>query len=98
MKKDISAKKSQNTVSKTDMKRIWEMALKGRLTIGLDLGDRTRRYCILDEAGEVVSEDQLPTSKTGFNSLLEKMPRSRGSAEAPAWRLMSSRTPSEPIV
>ena len=45
------------------------------------MGDRTSRYCILDEAGEVVSEDQLPTSKTGFSSLLEKMPRSRVALE-----------------
>jgi transposase len=81
MKKNNTAKKGQKTVSKTDRKRIREMATHGRLTIGLDLGDRTSRYCILDEAGEVVSEDQLPTSKTGFNSLLEKMPRSRVALE-----------------
>jgi hypothetical protein len=33
---------------------------KGRqLTIGLDLGDRSSYYCVLDEAGEVVLEDSL---------------------------------------
>jgi transposase len=31
------------------------MAAKQRLTVGIDLGDETSRYCILDEAGEVVS-------------------------------------------
>ena len=81
MKKNSTAKKSPKGVSKTDRKRIGEMATKGRLTIGLDLGDRTSRYCILDEAGEVVSEDQLPTSTTGFNSVFEKMPRSRVALE-----------------
>lgn len=81
MKKDSTAKKNRKTVSKTDRKRIGEMAANQRLTIGLDLGDQTSRYCILDEAGQVVSEDQLPTSKTGFNSLFEKMPRSRVALE-----------------
>jgi transposase len=57
------------------------MAAKQRLTIGLDLGDRNSRYCILDEAGEVVSEGQLPTTKTGFQALFEKMPSSRVALE-----------------
>ena len=30
----------------------------GKLTIGLDLGDRWSWYCVLDERGEVVSELQ----------------------------------------
>ena len=81
MKKDSTAKKNQKTALKKHENRIREMAAKQRLTIGLDLGDRTSRYCILDEAGEVVSEDQLPTSKTGFSSLLEKMPSSRVALE-----------------
>jgi hypothetical protein len=35
-----------------------EMAANQRPTLGLDLGDRTSRSCILNEAGEVVSEGQ----------------------------------------
>ncbi len=81
MKKNTTAKKNQKAVSKTYKNQIRQMAAKQRLTIGLDLGDRTSRYCILDEAGEVVSEDQLPTSKTGFRSLFEKMPASRVALE-----------------
>ena len=81
MKKDSTAKKKQKTGFNKHENRIREMAAKQRLTIGLDLGDRTSRYCILNEAGEVVSEDQLPTSKTGFSSLLEKMPSSRVALE-----------------
>lgn len=81
MKKDSTAKKKQKTVWKTQKNRIRAMAAKQRLTIGLDLGDRTSRYCILDEGGKVVSEDQLPTSKSGFNGLFEKMARSRVALE-----------------
>jgi transposase len=49
------------------------MAAKQGLTVGLDLGDRTSRYCILEEAGEKVSEDQLPTTKAGLDSRFEKL-------------------------
>jgi len=74
MKKNTTAKKSP---AKGQKDQIRELAAKQRLTIGLDLGDQTTRYCILDEAGEVVSEDQLPTTKTGLDSLFAKMPASR---------------------
>ena len=32
---------------------------KGQLTIGLDLGDRSSAYCVLNEAGEIVLEHKL---------------------------------------
>ena len=39
------------------------MIFKGhKLTIGLDLGDRWSFYCILDEAGQVILEQKLPTT------------------------------------
>src|SRR5262245_26302623 len=74
MKKNTIAKKAQ---SKSTTNQIQKMAKQQRLTVGLDLGDRHSRYCILDEGGEVVSEGKLPTSKAGFGSLLEKMTASR---------------------
>jgi transposase len=61
-------------VTKSQIRR---MAAKQRLTVGLDLGDSSSRYCILDEAGETASEDKLPTTKTGLNSVFEKMPACR---------------------
>jgi hypothetical protein len=33
-----------------------------KLTIGLDLGDRTSWYCLLDEVGEVLREQKLSTT------------------------------------
>ena len=33
-----------------------------QLTISLDLGDRSSYYCVLEDAGEVILEDSLPTS------------------------------------
>jgi transposase len=78
MKKNTTtAKKSPKTLSNSKKNQIRQMAAKQRLTIGLDLGDVTSRYCILDEAGEKVSEDRLPTTKVGLSSLFGKMPPSR---------------------
>ena len=33
-----------------------------QLTIGLDLGDRSSWYCVMDEAGRVVQEQRLSTT------------------------------------
>ena len=48
------------------MKKISTVAVKQsknisgkKLTIGLDLGDRSSWYCVLDEAGEVLLEQKL---------------------------------------
>jgi len=61
-------------VTKSQIRR---MAGKQKLTVGLDLGDRSSRYCILNEAGEAASEGELPTTKAGVDSLLAKMAPSR---------------------
>jgi transposase len=83
MKKNTTAKRSAQAKgpSKGKKKQIRQVAANQRLTIGVDLGDRTSRYCVLDEAGEVVSEDQLPTTKAGLSSLFGTMPSSRVALE-----------------
>src|SRR5882724_11095994 len=48
-----------------------------KLTIGLDLGDRTSHYCILDEAGTVILERSLPTTPNGIQQVFRSIPRSR---------------------
>ncbi len=55
--------------------------LQGRLTIGVDLGDRSSRYCVLNEAGETVSEGTLATTRKALDQLLGRMPRSRVALE-----------------
>jgi hypothetical protein len=44
-------------------------------TIGMDLGDRTSRYCILNEEGDIVFEGSVPTTKSGMNQVFGAMPR-----------------------
>ena len=48
-----------------------------RLTIGLDLGDRSSWYCVLDESGAVVLEQRLGTTPQAIQEVLGGMPRSR---------------------
>jgi transposase len=50
---------------------------ENQLTIGLDLGDRTSHYCILNEAGAVIVESKLPTTPKGIEEVFSRMPRSR---------------------
>ena len=48
-----------------------------KLTIGLDLGDRSSWYCVLDEAGEVLLEQKLATAPKAMKEVFGGMPRSR---------------------
>ena len=50
---------------------------KGQLTIGLDLGDRSSSYCVLNEAGEIALERKLGTIPETMKQTFERMPRSR---------------------
>ena len=47
-----------------------------QLTIGLDLGDRSSHYCILNEAGEVILEQKLATTAEAMKQTFAKIPRS----------------------
>jgi transposase len=47
------------------------------LTIGLDLGDRSSFYCVLDEVGDVLMEQRLSTTPKAITEIFGAMPRSR---------------------
>jgi hypothetical protein len=48
---------------------------KGQLTIGLDLGDRSSAYCVLNETGEIVLEHKLATTPEAMKQVFGSMPR-----------------------
>ena len=48
-----------------------------KLTIGLDLGDRSSWYCLLDEAGEVLLEQKVSTTPKAIREVFGAMPRCR---------------------
>ena len=42
-------------------------------TIGLDLGDRWSRYCVVDRSGAVIEEDRVRTSTAGLEHRFHRM-------------------------
>jgi len=48
-----------------------------KLTVGLDLGDRSSWYCVLDESGAVVLEQRLSTTPKAIDEVFGGMPPSR---------------------
>ena len=88
MKKRNSSQQSQKRTVKA--KRTQES-----VTIGMDLGDRSSRYCMLSGDGEILREDQVPTTKAGMTEALGALGRSRIAIEVGShspWvsRLLSS--------
>lgn len=57
-------------------------ARKGALTFGVDLGDRSFHYCVLDEDGAIVRSNGAPTTKKGINAIFAALPRCRVALEA----------------
>jgi len=70
MKKRSSSQKIQKARVKT--KRAQES-----VTIGMDLGDRTSRYCMLGSEGESLREGQVQTSKAGMLEAFGSLGRAR---------------------
>jgi transposase len=66
--------RKNSTVGKSSVTR---KRANRKLTVGIDLGDRSSRYCILDEQGEILVEGSMATTKKGFAQVLGSKPRSR---------------------
>ena len=81
-------------ISTTSGKAIRKMHLE-KLTIGLDLGDRSSWYCVLDERGELVLEQKLSTMPKAMEEVFGGMPRSRIALETGTHSLWVSRLLSE---
>jgi transposase len=74
----LVAQKRRPAMKKISTVRVnGKLILKGhKLTIGLDLGDRWSSYCVLDEAGKVILEQELPTTPEAMKQTFERIPRS----------------------
>lgn len=53
----------------------------GKVTVGIDLGDRTSFYCVLDENGEVIKEGTCATTKKDLSRILANLPTGRIAVE-----------------
>src|ERR1700733_5074877 len=69
--------KRRPAMKKTSTVRVnGNMIFKGhKLTIGLDLGDRSSFYCVLDEGGQVILEQKLATTPEALQQTFAKIPR-----------------------
>jgi transposase len=48
-----------------------------KLTVGMDLGDRSSRYCVLGEGGEVLLEASVATTQKGLSEAFSDLPPRR---------------------
>ena len=55
-----------NKVTTTATNRLEKLQ---RLTIRLDLGDRSSYYCVIDESGEIVMESKTTTSPNAMGAV-----------------------------
>ena len=71
--------KKNNTTTQSPKRAAARQA--GPNTIGMDLGDKTSRYCMLGSGGETVSEGSVGTAKKAMTQKFGKMPRCRVAIE-----------------
>jgi transposase len=67
-----------NTAAAGNKRKAAETKSKpGAFYIGIDLGDKTSRYCFLDGPGEIIVEGSLATTKDEFQAYFSQIARSR---------------------
>ena len=76
MKKRNTKSAVTGTLTKEALEKLRQASKHGRLTIGLDLGDRYSDLCILGEGDEVLVQERVPTTAVGLQCALGKMPAS----------------------
>jgi transposase len=54
-----------------------EILKEQKLTIGVDLGDRWSFYCVLEEAGQIILEQKVPTTAEAMKQTFSRIPQSR---------------------
>ena len=67
----------KNSNSSKSPQRAKKVRKTGRVTIGMDLGDKTSRICLLDEEGEVIGEASVATTKKAMAQKFGAMGHSR---------------------
>src|SRR5256886_15110776 len=70
----------KNSIVKQSRKRTTPPT-PGPLTVGLDVGDKTTRCCVLGCDGEVLAEGSVPTTKKAMTQKFSVMPRCRVAVE-----------------
>ena len=71
----------KGSICQQSPKRAAKAHPEGSFTIGMDLGDKTSRYCVLNEQGEVTKESSVGTTKKGMLQVFGGMKRCRIAVE-----------------
>ena len=69
--------KNSSTGSQSPKRARKARKAEGSITIGMDLGDRTSRYCVLDGEGKITREGSVGTVKKSLQQLFSGMKRCR---------------------
>src|SRR5467141_1487441 len=74
----LGTKKRRPAMKKISTVQIFESEIfkEQRLTIGMDLGDRSSCYCVLDEAGRILLEQKVAMTPEAMKQTFSKIPRS----------------------
>ena len=76
-KKPQSSKRLASRRRLVSRKRLASLKKDDRLTIGLDLGDKASRYCVLESGGEIALEDLVATTRAGLIKKFQGLPPCR---------------------
>jgi transposase len=80
MKQNTTRRQSPKQTPKPSPKQSPRQSKKlcqGPITIGMDLGDKTSRYCLLNDRGEAVKQASVATTKKGLAQAFGSLKRSR---------------------
>ena len=69
--------KKRSNVQKSQKPRLKTKRAQEGITIGMDLGDKTSRYCMLSNEGEILRKEQVTTSKAGLAGAFGSLRRAR---------------------
>lgn len=72
----------KNSTDPSNSKRKTHKPSEKNLIVGIDLGDRSSSYCILNQAGEVLRASTVATTKKDLNRIFGSAPHSRVALEA----------------
>jgi hypothetical protein len=76
----------EETHFRAGRRRSRSLHLVGRFTIGLDLGDRSTAFCVLDGDGAIVAEGKFKTTQVAIDQQLASLAPARVALDArPGW-------------
>jgi hypothetical protein len=80
-------RENTNVAALTDLRKRKPV---GRMTIGIDLGDRKSHFCVLNDQAQVIARGFLPTTITAFRREFEALPPSLIAIKAGAHSLWAN--------